>query len=177
MRELLSGGRGDRAELRDATTVAGALRERIYATLTGVATLMLLVIHVEDETVTSSVVSVVIAMTTLWLASLVSEFIAHAATHDTAGDQRSNVRRILFTAGQSLELILFPVVLILLSRTGIWSLRTALILAVSALMATLAIASIYAVRRSSFGSVARGVIVLVELGLGAAVILAKVLAH
>lgn len=170
MRELLSGGRGDRAELRDATTVAGALRERIYATLTGVATLMLLVIHVEDETVTSSVVSVVIAMTTLWLASLVSEFIAHAATHDTAGDQRSNVRRILFTAGQSLELIL-------LSRTGIWSLRTALILAVSALMATLAIASIYAVRRSSFGSVARGVIVLVELGLGAAVILAKVLAH
>ncbi len=70
-----------------------------------------------------------------------------------------------------------PVGLILLSLTGVWSLRTSLILAVVALMGTLAIASIYAVRRSDLGWFARGLIVLVELGLGGIVILGKVLSH
>ncbi len=99
MRELLSGEPGGRSGPRDAETVASALRERIYASLTGVATVMLLVIHVDEETVTSAVVTVVIAMTTLWLASLVSEVIAHGAT-STADDHRSAARRIAFTAGR-----------------------------------------------------------------------------
>lgn len=176
MRELLSGNPGGRSGPRDAETVASALRERIYASLTGVATIMLLIIHVDDETVTSSVISLVIAMTTLWLASLVSEIIAHGAT-STGDDHQSAARRIFYTAGQSLELMAVPVGLILLSLTGIWELRTALILAVVALMGTLAVASIYAVRRSSLGWFARTLIVLVELGLGGAVILGKVLSH
>lgn len=97
MRELLTGDGGRLPRPRDVETVASALRERIYASLTGVATVMLLIIHVDDETVTSAVISVVIAMTTLWLASLVSEVIAHGAT-SSAGDHRSAARRIAFTA-------------------------------------------------------------------------------
>lgn len=176
MKELLTGKSAGRSGPRDAETVAGALRERIYASLTGVATVMLLIIHADDETVTSAVVSVVIAMTTLWLASLVSEMLAHGVT-STGDDDRSAARRIAFTAGQSLELVTVPVGLILLSLTGVWSLRTSLILAVVALMGTLAIASIYAVRRSRLGWFARVLVVLVELGLGAIVILGKVLSH
>lgn len=38
------GRRGDTRPERDAADVAGALRERIYASLTGVATLMLLIL-------------------------------------------------------------------------------------------------------------------------------------
>lgn len=169
---------GTDRRLRDAETVAAALRERIYASLTGVATLMLLLIYVKEETVASSVVSLVVAMTTLWLASLVSEFIAHVATHgDTADDRRRMLARIVFTAGQSLELIVVPTGIILLSLIGLWDLRTALILAVASLMATLAIASIYAVRRSTFGWLHRLLIVAVELALGGIVIVAKILAH
>ena len=176
MKAFLAGQPGRRSEPRDPETVASALRKRIYASLTGVATVMLLIIHVDDETARSSVISLVIAMTTLWLASLVSEVIAHGAT-STDDDHRGPLRRIAFTAGQSLELLVVPVGLILLSLTGLWSLRTALILAIVALMATLAIASIYAVRRSTLGWFARALIVLVELGLGGMVILGKVLSH
>ena len=178
MRELLTGESGRRSVPRDAETVAGALRERIYASLTGVATVMLLVIHVDDETVASSAISLVVAMTTLWAASLVSEFVAHTATHaDNADQRRRTISRIFFTAGQSLELLGIPVGVILLSLTGVWGLRTSLILAVVALMTSLAVASIYAVRRSSFNWLHRLLIVAIELGLGAVVILAKVVAH
>lgn len=58
MRELLAGKAGRRSEPRDAETVASALRERIYASLTGVATVMLLLIDVDDETVRFAVISV-----------------------------------------------------------------------------------------------------------------------
>ncbi|CAA9570136.1 MAG: hypothetical protein AVDCRST_MAG33-2442 [uncultured Thermomicrobiales bacterium] len=177
-RALLSATAGDQTAWRDPASVAGALRERVYASLTGVATLMLLLIYVEEETVASSVISLVVAMTTLWLASLVSEFIAHTATHeDTAADRSGTIAQIFYTAGQSLELMVVPVGVILLSLTGLWELRTALILAVAALMVTLAVASIYAVRRSSFGWLHRLFIVAVELGLGALVIVAKIVAH
>lgn len=137
---------------------------------------MLLVIHVEDETVVSSVISLIITMTTLWLASLVSEVVADGAT-GSGEDDRSTRSRIVFTAGQSLELLVVPVGLILLSLTGIWTLRTALVFAIMALMATLALASIYAVRRSGLGWFARVIIVLIEIGLGGVVIVAKVLSH
>lgn len=174
----LGGNDGARPE-RDAVDVAGALRERIYASLTGVATLMLLILHADGESAWSAAISLTVAMVTLWLASLVSEVIAHAATRadDDPARDRTTGSRIRYTAGQSLELLVVPVVVLLLSLTGIWSLRTALIVAIVVMMATLAGASVYAVRRSTFSPLARVTIVLVELALGGLVIVAKVLAH
>lgn len=118
-------------------------------------------------------------MVTLWLASLVSEVIAHAATRadDDPARDRTTGSRIRYTAGQSLELLVVPVVVLLLSLTGIWSLRTALIVAIVVMMATLAGASVYAVRRSTFSPLARVTILLVELALGGLLIVATVLAH
>ncbi len=164
---------------RDPDSVATALRERIYATLTGVATLTLLLVYAGEESVWSAVVSVVLAMGTLWLASLVSEVIAHGLVrqHPDYTHEPDTGRRIWETAGQSLLTLISPVIVILLSLTGIWSLRTSLIIAMIVLMSTLAIAALLAVRGSTFGFWTRVLIVAVELALGGVVILGKVLAH
>ena len=154
------------------------MRERIYATLTGVAVLTLLFIHVDEESTWSAIVSVVLAMGTLWLASLFSEVLAHGVMRNHPGYVRREVQRdIMFTAGQSLSTMVAPVVVLLISLTGLWSLRTALILAIASLMLTLGGAAIFAVRNSAFPIWARTLIVVGELALGGIVILGKVLTH
>ncbi len=172
------GGRLGSEHPDDPGAFAGALRERIYATLTGVAVLMLLLIHVDEESTWSAVVSVVLAMGTLWIASLFSELLAHGVVRNHPEYVKRDVRSEIFsTAGQSLVTMVVPVALLLVSLTGLWGLRTALILAIASLMLTLATAAIFAVRNTAFPFWARAAIVLGELALGGIVILGKILTH
>lgn len=176
-RSRLDGRRGSELP-EDPASFAGALRERIYATLTGVAVLMLLLIHVDEESTWSAVVSVVLAMGTLWIASLFSELLAHGVVRNHPDYVQRDVRsEIMFTAGQSLVTMIVPVVLLLVSLTGLWGLRTALILAIISLMVTLATAAIFAVRNTTFPFWARAAIVVAELALGGVVILGKIVTH
>lgn len=176
------GGRRGSEVGNDPAAFAGALRERIYATLTGIATLTLLLIYADEESVWSAIVSVVLAMGTLWLASLVSEIMAHGVTrnhpnYDGTAGQSDVGRDILYTASQSLSTMVVPVAVLLLSLTGLWSLRTALILAIASLMLTLVVAAFFAVRKSDIPFWGRVLVVVVELALGGVVIVGKVFAH
>ena len=157
-------------------SVANVLRERIYATLTGIATLVVLI--QQDASISAWRVAGTLALTmgVLWIASLVSDFIAAAATHSTdPGDERES--DILHVAGQSIETMLIPLIVILLSLTRIWSVRTGMILAVVAMVLTIVGVSWLAVRRSSFGFWTRVGIMVVELALALAVVVAKMLEH
>ncbi|HEV2530028.1 MAG TPA: hypothetical protein VGT61_16400 [Thermomicrobiales bacterium] len=168
----------DRAGISHPASSVGALRERIYATLTAVSVLTLLLIHVDDESAASALTSLVLSLGTLWLASLLSEFLAHGVFFSHTEDGRHGIARdIFFTAGQSLVVMIVPSVFLLLSLTDLLSLRTALILAIGSMMLTLVAAALFAVRRTVIPFWGRVLIVLAEVLLGLVVIVGKTLTH
>jgi hypothetical protein len=177
-RRVLAAGdrRGDSPV--DPETFVGALRERIYATLTGISVLTLLLIHVDEESVGSAVSSLAVTLVTLWLASLLSESLAHGLLgHRDGPDRREVWREIMFTAGQSLTVLVVPTALLLLSLTDLLSLRAAIILAIASMVLTLAAAAIAAMHRSTIPFWGRVLVILAEVALGLLVIAGKVIGH
>jgi hypothetical protein len=168
--------RPGRPQRPDPETAAGLLRERVYATLTGLSTVLILLPVAGSTTVAAAAASVGVTMLGLFAASLVAELVAHAALHGEA-PRRDQFRRMRMIAGQALETASGPLVLIGLSATGLWTLRTGLILATGALVLTLVVVSAFAVRRSTLGPLGRFGIVAGELVLAGVVIAIKLLAH
>ncbi len=162
--------------LRDPETAAAALRERVYATLTGLSTVLVLLGVADSTSVLGAAVSVAVTMAGLWAASLVAEIVAHTAVHGEAPQEKQR-RTIGATAAQALETAVVPVLLIGLSGTGIWTLRTGLVLASVGLVLTLVVVALLAVRRSTLSVAKRVLVVIGELALGLAVVAIKLLAH
>jgi tellurite resistance protein TehA-like permease len=86
-------------------------------------------------------------------------------------------RTIGATAAQALETAVVPVLVIGLSATGIWPLRTGLVLAAAGLVLTLVVVALIAVRRSTLSTGKRILVVAGELALGLVVVAIKLLAH
>lgn len=162
--------------LGDPAGAASVLRERIYATLTGLSTVLILLGHAEDTSAGSAATSVAVTMGGLFAAALVADLVAHSAIRGDAPN-RSQWRQIGSVAGQAVETAVVPVVVIALAGTGIWTVRTGLIIAASVLVLTLALIAVWAVRRTSFGIGKRIAIIAGELLLGALVVGIKLLAH
>lgn len=80
--------------------------------------------------VPAAATSVAVTMGWLWAASLVADIVAHTAVHGEAPRDEQR-RTIAATAAQALETAVVPVLLIALSATGIWTLRSGLVLAVA----------------------------------------------
>ena len=110
-------------------------REALYASITGVATLLVMIPSSEAFTGRSAASSLLGTMGGLFAAGLVADTIAHASEGGGA-TRRSTMRRILGASIRALEITVVPAVLLLLSDTGIWSLRTGLTLAIAALTVT-----------------------------------------
>ena len=115
-------------------------------------------------------------MGALWAASVVADLVAHSTI---AGDAvgGSELRRILLVAGQAIEIAVVPILAISLSGTGIWTVRTGLVIAVVALVLTQLVVALVALRRSVIGTGRRLLIIAGELVLVGLVIGIKVLAH
>ena len=160
----------------DPETVSELLKERVYASLTGLSTVLVLLGAGEDTTVRGAVASVGVTMFGLYAAGLVADIVAHAAVHGSVprGEQLRRMRRV---AGQALETATVPLVLIGLGATRLWTLHTGLVAAAVALVVTLVAVALVAVRRSRLGPVGRAAIVLGELALAGVVIAIKLLAH
>jgi hypothetical protein len=80
-------------------------------------------------------------------------------------------------AGQILETAFVPVTVVALAGTGIWTVRTGLIIALAVLVVTDVAASLWAIRRSRLGLGRRLLIVAGELALCLAVIGIKLIGH
>ena len=151
-------------------------REALYASITGVATLLVMIPSSEAFTGRSAAGSLLSTMGGLFAASLVADTIAHAGEHGGA-TRRGTMRRILRASIRALEITVVPAVLLLLSDTGIWSLRTGLTLAIAALTVTQLVLVLAGLRGSATTKWQKAGYLLLQLAAVGGVVLLKVLVH
>lgn len=151
-------------------------RDALYASITGVATLLVMIPSSEAFTGRSAAGSLLGTMGGLFAASFVADTIAHASEHGGA-TQRSTMRRILGTSILALEISVVPVVLLLLSDTGIWSLRSGLTLAIATLTITQLLLVLWGLRGSATTIRQKAGYLLLQLTAVGGVVLLKVVVH
>ncbi len=117
------------AEQPSGEHVVHHVREMLYASITGVATLLALYVHAENLTGRAAAASLATTMGGLFLASLVADTLAYAHAGSGGAPKPSVLRRILSVAGRALEVAVVPGVILLLADAGLWSVRTAIIIA------------------------------------------------
>ena len=150
-----------RQALADPATAAAALRERIYATITGLVSVITLVGYAETTTALSAASSITLTMGALWVASFVADLVSH--THVHGEPRRWELRRMALVAGQILETALLPVVVVALAATGIWTVRTGLVIAAAVLVVAQGVLTVVAVRRTVLTRGRRFLIVAAEI--------------
>ena len=151
-------------------------REALYASITGIATLLVMVPSSEALSGRSAAGSLLGTMGGLFAASLVADTIAHAGEHGGAA-RRDPMRSILHASLRTLEITVVPIVLLLLSDTGIWSLRTGLMLAIAALALTQLALVLWGLRGSATTTWQKVGYLLLQLAAVGGVVLLKVLVH
>jgi hypothetical protein len=161
---------------RDPDVAAEHLRERVYGTVSVLASIVTLLEARHDDHAVSAAITLVVTVGALWAASIFADLTAHLAVHQTRPDRRS-VRRLFASHREILAAAALPTVLVLSTETGWWELDTALGWAAGAQILTLAVVGVLAVRGTSIPAWGKVVVVAGEVGLGLAVVGIKLLAH
>jgi hypothetical protein len=151
-------------------------REALYASITGVATLLVMIPSSEAFTGRSAASSLLGTMGGLFAAALVADTIAHASEGGGA-TRRGTMRRILGASIRALEITVVPTIVLLLSDTGIWNLRTGLTLAIAALTVTQLVLVLWGLRGSATTKVQKAGYLLLQLAAVGGVVLLKVAVH
>ena len=151
-------------------------REALYASISGVATLLVMMPSSEAFTGRSAASSLLGTMGGLFAAGLVADTIAHASESGGA-TRRSTMRRILGASTRALEITVVPALLLLLSDTGIWSLKTGLTLAIAILTVTQLVLVLWGLRGSATTKGQKLGYLLLQLAAVGGVVLLKVFVH
>lgn len=151
-------------------------REALYASISGVATLLVMVPSAELFTGRSAASSLLGTMGGLFAASLVADTIAHASERGGA-TRKSTMRRILGASIRTLEITVVPAILLLLSDTGIWSLSTGLTFAIATLTGTQLVLVLWGLRGSATTKGQKAGYLLLQLAAVGGVVLLKVVVH
>ena len=151
-------------------------REALYASISGVATLLVMMPSSETFTGRSAASSLLGTMGGLFAASLVADTIAHASERGGA-TRRSTMRSILGASIRTLEITVVPAILLLLSDTGIWSLKTGLTLAIATLTVTQLALVLWGLRGSVTTKGQKLGFMLLQLAAVGGVVLLKVFVH
>lgn len=160
----------------DVETVTKYLKERVYATFTGLAIVLVLAANGEHHDAADALFSLVIGVAGITLAGLVAEMIAHLAAHGAFPDQ-AGWRTMLRIAWGSLFTVATPSILLVLAVLGVMELETSLRVSTIVYLVTLGLSGWFAVRRARL-SLWQQIIALAALVLlGAVVIGVQVLAH
>lgn len=152
----------------ESATYAGYLRERVYASFTGLA-IVLVVSGADHADPQHAFLALVLGVLGIVVAGFVSEIVSHMLTHQVAPD-RAEWRHLVRVAGGGLATLGVPAVLLALAWMGVLDLGFALDLAAFGYVATLAVISWLAVRRSRLSGRGRVIVFALLVGLGLAVI-------
>ncbi|GAA1057694.1 hypothetical protein GCM10009571_27670 [Agromyces luteolus] len=153
-----------------------ALKERVYATFTGLA--IVLVQHENADHITAgrATLTLLVGIVAITAAGFVADVISHLVVHADF-PRGGELRRMLRVAGSALGSASIPLVILVLAVLGVFELKGALFAASIVYIATLALIGYVAVRRSRLAwweqLVALGLLVL----LGLAVVGLQQLAH
>lgn len=152
--------------------VAENMKERIYATITLLALIVALWQTAADHSVGGSVASIFGTVVALWLATLISSRISHRAVHGKSMASR-DLGRLAFTSSGLFVPAIVPILLILISTTGLMSLKTAFMASIVALLLSLFLLSFTAGRRIYTSPLRLIVVSTAEMTIGIGVILLK----
>lgn len=121
----------------ERTLVAEMLRERIYATITLLAVVAALWQHPDEHQPLGAIGVILGTVVALWLATLVAARISYTAVHGNGAYIEPKYLEASKAASGLLTPATAPIVFILLSTTGIFSLKVALLIGVISLLASL----------------------------------------
>lgn len=152
--------------------VAENMKERIYATITLLALIVALWQTADEHSVLGSIASIFGTVFALWLAALISSRMSHRAVHGKSMARR-DLGRLAFTSSGLFVPAIVPILLVLVSTTGMISLKTAFMAGSVALLLSLFLLS-FTAGRKIYASPLRLVIVsTAEMSVGIGVILLK----
>ena len=160
----------------DVETVAKYLKERVYATFTGLAIVLVLAANVEHHDAPDALFSLVIGVVGITLAGLVAEMIAHLAAHGAFPDERG-WHSMLRIAWGSLLTVATPTILLVLAVFDIMELETSLRVSAIVYLVTLGLSGWVAVRRARLSLWQQLIALAALVLLGVLVIGVQVLAH
>ncbi len=152
--------------------IAENMKERVYSTITLIAVIAAYWQNSGEHSVKSTVFAMAGTVAALWLATLVSVRMSYRAVHGR-GVKPSEYRKLMFTSSGLLAPAIGPIILVLLSLTGIYSMKTALMASMAILLLSLFLLSFVAGRKI-YTSTGRLIVVsLLEMSVGVGVILLK----
>ncbi|KQQ22198.1 hypothetical protein ASF48_03000 [Rathayibacter sp. Leaf299] len=154
---------------------ARALKERVYATFTGLAVVMIYAVD-DHPDAGHALRSLVISIIGISAAGFTAEVIAHQVTH-AALPSRSELRVMLRIAAGALASASLPVLALLAAVLGWIESTTALWIGVGVYAAVLAAVALIAVGRAGLTWRQRVISLAILLGLGALVVGVLALAH
>lgn len=160
----------------DETTIAQYLKERIYATITGLAIVLVYSNSTEPHPARDALLSLLVGVASITAAGYLSDVIAHMAAHKrfpTGSDQRTLAR----VAIGALTTLVTPGILLLLAVLGVMELDTSLRVATIVYVGTLAAIGLGAVRRAGLNWWQRTLVLLVLVVFGGVVVGLQVLSH
>ena len=160
-------------ERRDA---GDRLRERIYATFTALAVLVALGSHAETPHAGDVLWTLVISVAGVLLAGLASDLISHMIVHNTLPSSRE-FRHMVAVASRALTVLGVPAIALGLAAFGLIENGTALRISLIALIVSLAVIALIAVRRTKLDFGKRMLALGAIVALGIAVIVLEQLAH
>jgi hypothetical protein len=157
--------------------VVALLRERVYGAVSCLATLAVLARYTTENTSAwARVLDVVVATGGLWAASLLADWVAHLGVYRHAPRGRGAVR-IFQASGQILEAAFLPLVVLVLAGIGVLRVYTAMWIAMWILVGELGLIALLAVRKTQLRWWQKLLAVLSLVGVGALVLVVKIVAH
>lgn len=150
---------------------AETLRERIYATISLLAVIVVLWQHPETHSAWGVVWVIIGTVAALWLATIIAARMSYQIVHHDAADRHFGESKD--AASGLLTPAAAPVFFILISMTGVIELKTALLFGIISLLLSLFFFSLMSGRKLK--STAWGLIgySLLQMGLGVMVVLIK----
>lgn len=157
-------------EMREA--IAENMKERVYASITLIAVIAALWQTSSHHTVRGAILTIAGSVVALWLATLISTRMSYRAIHGKS-ISRHQYQHAMYASAGLLAPAITPILIILLSLTGWFSLRAALATSMVVLLLSLFLLSYNAGRRI-YSSKGRLVLMsTLEMSVGLGVILLK----
>lgn len=162
---------------RPVEHVVSLLRERLYGAISCLATLAVLARYTtEDTSPWARMLDVAVATGGLWAASLLADWVAHLAVHSAAPRGRE-LLRMLQSSAQILQAALLPVTVLVVAAIADLNTYIATWVAMWILVAELGLITLLAVRRTELPWWQQALAVAALAGIGALVLVIKILAH
>ncbi|MCT1478883.1 hypothetical protein [Microbacterium sp. p3-SID336] len=160
----------------EAALDPAAIKERVYATFTGLAIVLVQYANVAHTSAVRATVTLLIGIVAIAFAGFVADLLAHVAVHAGFPD-RHQLARMLGLTGTAIASAAIPLLALLMAVFDWIDLSTALMIASIAYVVILGVIGFFAVRRTKAPWWKQTIALGILVALGALVIVIQQLAH